>query len=111
MEDLGEDYVGYTERIKRNNQFGLKSLRLARSLEAGFVVTAEPGLYFIPELFDRWKAENLHESFINYEKVESYLDFGGVRLEDDILVTEDGYKLLGRPVPKTIEEVEALASD
>lgn len=111
MEALGEDYVGYTERIKRNNQFGLKSLRLARSLEAGFVVTAEPGLYFIPELFDRWKAENLHESFINYEKVESYLDFGGVRLEDDILVTEDGYKLLGRPVPKTIEEVEALASD
>jgi len=111
MEDLGEDYVGYTERIKRNNQFGLKSLRLARSLEAGFVVTAEPGLYFIPELIDRWKAENLHESFINYENVESYLDFGGVRLEDDILVTEDGYKLLGRPVPKTIEEVEALASD
>jgi Xaa-Pro aminopeptidase len=110
MEDLGEDYVGYTERIKRNNQFGLKSLRLARSLEAGFVVTAEPGLYFIPELFDRWKAENLHESFINYEKVESYLDFGGVRLEDDILVTEDGYKLLGRPVPKSIEQVEALAS-
>jgi Xaa-Pro aminopeptidase len=62
-------------------------------------------------LIDRWKAENLHESFINYENVESYLDFGGVRLEDDILVTEDGYKLLGRPVPKTIEEVEALASD
>lgn len=111
MEALGEDYVGYTDTIQRSSQFGLRSLRLGRLLETGFVVTIEPGLYFIPELFDRWKAENLHESFINYEKVESYLDFGGVRLEDDILVTEDGYKLLGRPVPKTIEEVEALASD
>jgi len=111
MESLGENYVGYTDTIQRSNQFGLRSLRLGRSLEIGFVVTVEPGLYFIPELINRWKAENLHESFINYEKVESYLDFGGVRLEDDILVTEDGYKLLGRPVPKTIEEVEALASD
>lgn len=111
MEALGEDYVGYTDTIQRSSQFGLRSLRLGRLLETGFVVTIEPGLYFIPELFDRWKAENLHESFINYEKVESYLDFGGVRLEDDILVTEDGYKLLGRLVPKTIEEVEALASD
>ncbi|MFC1737578.1 aminopeptidase P family protein [Planctomycetota bacterium] len=111
MEALGEDYVGYNDTIQRSSQFGLCSLRLGRSLETGFVVTVEPGLYFIPELFNRWKAENLHELFINYEKVESYLDFGGVRLEDDILVTEDGYKLLGRPVPKTIEEVEALASD
>jgi Xaa-Pro aminopeptidase len=111
MEALGEDYVGYTDTIQRSSQFGLRSLRLGRLLETGFVVTIEPGLYFIPELFERWKAEHLHETFINYEKVESYLDFGGVRLEDDILVTEDGYKFLGRPVPKTIDEVEALASD
>jgi len=110
MEDLGEDYVGYTERIKRNNQFGLKSLRLARSLEAGFVVTAEPGLYFIPELINRWKAENKLAQFINYDKVEEYKDFGGVRLEDDILVTKDAWRLLGKPIAKSIEEVETLAS-
>jgi len=110
MEGLGEDYVGYTDTIKRSNQFGLRSLRLGKSLEIGFVVTVEPGLYFIPALIDRWKAEKKHESFINYEKLESYTDFGGVRLEDDVLVTENSCKVLGRPIPKTIDEVEALTS-
>ena len=111
MEGLGEDYVGYTDTIKRNPQFGFCSLRMGKALEVDHVMTVEPGVYFIPELINRWKAENKLEQFINYDKVESYLDFGGVRLEDDILVTEDGCKLLGRPIPKTIEEVEALASD
>jgi len=110
MEALGEDYVGYTDSIKRSEQFGLRSLRLGKELEAGFIITVEPGLYFIPELIDCWKAENLHESFINYDRVESYRNFGGVRLEDDVLVTENGSRVLGKPIPKTIEEVEALTS-
>ncbi|RLG44072.1 MAG: aminopeptidase P family protein [Thermoproteota archaeon] len=110
MEGLGEDYVGYTDTIKRNPQFGFCSLRMGKALEVGHVMTVEPGVYFIPELINRWKAENKLEQFINYDKVEEYRDFGGVRLEDDVLVTEDGWRLLGKPIPKSIEEVETLAS-
>jgi len=110
MEGLGEDFVGYTEQIKRNPQFGICSLRLGKALEPGFVITVEPGLYFIPELIDRWKAERKLEQFINYDQVEKYKDFGGVRLEDDILITNNGNRILGRPIPRDISEVEALAS-
>ncbi len=110
MEDLGEKYVGYDKSVKRSEQFGLCSLRLGRELQAGFVVTVEPGLYFIGQLIDRWRSQGLHEQFINYDKVDEYRDFGGVRLEDDFLITEAGYRLLGKPIPKSIEEVEALAS-
>lgn len=110
MEGLGEDYVGYTDTIKRNPQFGFCSLRMGKALEPGHVMTVEPGLYFIPELINCWKAEKKLSQFINYDKVEGYKDFGGVRLEDDILVTEEGYRLLGKPIPKSIEEVETLAS-
>jgi Xaa-Pro aminopeptidase len=110
MEGLGEDYVGYTETIQRNPAFGWCSLRLAKALEADYVVTVEPGVYFIPALMDRWRAERRCEAFINYEKVESYRNFGGVRIEDDVLVTEDGCRVLGRPIPKGIAEVQALAS-
>ena len=110
MEGLGEDYVGYTDTIKRNNDFGFCSLRMGKALEVNHVMTVEPGVYFIPELINRWKAENKLSQFINYDKVEEYRDFGGVRLEDDVLVTEDGYRLLGKPIPKSIEQVEALAS-
>jgi len=110
MEALGEDYVGYTDTIKRNPEFGWKSLRLAKALETGFVITVEPGVYFIPELIDRWKAEQKCSSYINYNAVEKYRDFGGIRIEDDVLVTEDGYRLLGRPIPKTIDEVEKISS-
>ena len=106
MEDLGEDYVGYTETITRNPVFGWKSLRLARELDEGFVVTVEPGLYFIPQLIDRWKAENQCAEFINYKAVESFRDFGGIRIEDDVLVQADGRHVLGKPIPKTVEEVE-----
>jgi Xaa-Pro aminopeptidase len=110
MEDLGEDYVGYTDTIKRNPAFGWKSLRMGKDLEAGFVITVEPGIYFIPELIDRWKAENKCSDFINYNMVEKYKDFGGIRIEDDVLVTENGHRVLGKMIPKTIDEVEAMSS-
>jgi Xaa-Pro aminopeptidase len=110
MEGLGEDYVGYTDTIKRNPEFGWRSLRLAKALEPGFVITVEPGLYFIPELIDRWKAEQKHAQYINYDAVEKYRDFGGIRIEDDILVTEQGSRVLGKPIPRTIDEVEAMSS-
>jgi Xaa-Pro aminopeptidase len=109
MENLGEVYVGYNGEAK-STQFGLKSLRLGRELEPGFVLTVEPGIYFIPELIDMWKAEKRFEEFINYEKVEQYKDFGGLRNEEDFLITNDGARLLGKPIPKTIEDVEAQRS-
>lgn len=108
MEDLGEKYVGYREGLERSTQLGLKSLRLAKELEAGNVLTVEPGIYFIPELIDKWKSENKLTNFINYSKLDVYRDFGGVRIEDNCLVTGTGSKTLGNPIPKTVEEVEAL---
>lgn len=110
MDALGEDYVGYTDTIKRNPAFGWRSLRLAKAVEPGNVVTVEPGVYFIPALIDRWKAERKCEAFVDYGKVETYRDFGGVRLEDDLLVTQSGCRVLGKPIPKAIGDVEALAS-
>ena len=110
MEGLGEDYVGYTDTIKRNPEFGWKSLRLARALEPGFVITIEPGIYLIPELIERWKAEKKNSQYIDYAAVEKYKDFGGVRIEDDVLVTEDGGRVLGKEIPRTIDEVEAMSS-
>lgn len=110
MEGLGEDYVGYTDTIKRNPDFGWRSLRLAKALEPGFVITVEPGIYFIPELINRWKADKKHEQYIDYDSIEKYRDFGGVRIEDDVLVTEEGYNVLGKKIPKDIDEVEAMSS-
>jgi Xaa-Pro aminopeptidase len=107
MEGLGENNVGYTDRLKRADQFGLAYLRLGRELEPGFIVTNEPGCYFIPALIDQWKGEKKHAEFINYEQVEKYRKFGGVRIEDDVLITDSGSKVLGTPIPKTIDEVEA----
>lgn len=106
MEGLGEDHVGYTAEIQRNPLFGYRSLRFGRALEQGFVMTVEPGLYFIPQLIDKWKGEGLHTAFIDYSALEAYRDFGGVRIENDILVTETGARLLGKPIPKTVAEVE-----
>lgn len=106
MENLGEDYVGYDHTVKRSEQFGTAYLRLAKKLQPGYVLTVEPGIYFIPELTDIWKAEKKHAQFINYEKVEEYRGLGGFRIEDDILVTETGSRLLGPPVPKTVADVE-----
>ncbi|MHC4532937.1 MAG: aminopeptidase P family protein [Planctomycetota bacterium] len=110
MEGLGEDYVGYTDTIRRNPAFGWRSLRLGKELEVDFVITVEPGIYFIPELIKRWKAENKNSQYINYDMVEKFQDFGGVRIEDDVLVTENGYRALGKKIPKTIDEVEEMSS-
>ncbi|WP_321478661.1 aminopeptidase P family protein [uncultured Bacteroides sp.] len=107
MENLGEVWVGYNGQPK-STQFGRKSLRLARPLEQGFVLTIEPGVYFIPELIDLWKAENKFAEFINYEKLETYKDFGGIRNEEDYLITETGARRLGKKIPLTTDEVEEL---
>lgn len=108
MEDLGEEYVGYSETLKKSKEFGWKSLRLARELEPGFVVTIEPGLYFIPELMDQYRAEKKYLDFINYDKLEAFRDFGGIRIEDDLLVTGSGSRILGKPLVKKAAEIEAL---
>jgi Xaa-Pro aminopeptidase len=108
MEGLGENFVGYDSTVSRSDQFGLAFLRLARKLEPGFVLTDEPGIYFIPALIDQWRQEGKFFEFINYDKVETYKDFGGIRIEDDVLVTADGYRVLGKPIPKTVSEVEFL---
>lgn len=108
MEGLGENLVGYGDELERSSQFGLKALRLGRSLQTGFVLTVEPGLYFIPELIALWKKQGKHKNFISYDKLEPYLDFSGVRIEDNYLITSEGYRLLGPPIPKTIEEVETI---
>lgn len=111
MEDLGEDLVGYGPHYQRSSQLGLKSLRLARELQAGFVITVEPGIYFIPELIEKWKADSKHKEYINYDKLESYYDFGGIRIEDDVLITGDASRVLGAPIPKTVAEVEETMRD
>ena len=109
MENLGEVWVGYEGRSK-STQFGLKSLRLARPLQAGFVLTVEPGIYFIPELMDRWRAEGKFTDFIHYDRLAPYRDFSGMRIEENILITETGHRVLGKPWPRTIEEVEAATA-
>ena len=108
MEDLGEDYVGYDEKTKRSDQFGIAYLRLAKELQPGYVVTVEPGIYFIPALIDKWKGEKKFTQFINYDRVEEYRDFGGVRIEDNVLVTEDGHRVIGKTIPKTPEDIEKI---
>ena len=111
MEGLGENYVGYDENTTRATEFGTAYLRLGKELKTGFVLTVEPGIYFIPALIDQFRNEGKYMDFINYDKVETYKDFGGIRIEDDILVTETGYRVLGKPIPKTIEEVEAVMAN
>jgi Xaa-Pro aminopeptidase len=107
MEDLGEQFVGYDETVARSEQFGLAYLRMARRLAPGFVVTVEPGVYFVPALIDRWKADQKFTAFVNYAEVDRWRDFGGVRLEDDLLVTDTGARVLGPGVPITVADVEA----
>jgi Xaa-Pro aminopeptidase len=111
MEGLGQINVGYDNEIQPSEQFGTAYLRLGRRLQPGFVVTNEPGIYFIPELIDMWKAGNKFPEFLNYDKIEEYRNFGGIRIEDDILVTADGHRVLGKPIPKTVAEVEATMAD
>jgi len=106
MEDLG-DIVGYPEGEERSTQFGLAFLRMTRKLEPGFVITVEPGIYFIPALIDQWRSENRHNEFIDYDRVEDFKSFGGIRIEDDVLITEHGCRTLGHGIPKTVDEVQA----
>lgn len=110
MEGLGENYVGYSDEVKRSEQFGLAYLRFALPYKPGHVFTIEPGCYFIPELIDKWQSEGLHSQFINFDKVNEYREFGGIRIEDDLLITENGHKLLGNPIPKTVADVEATCA-
>ena len=107
MENFGEINVGYAEGEKKSTQFGLSSLRLAKKLEVGNVFTIEPGIYFIPDLFEKWKSEKLHQEFLNYDEIEKYMDFGGIRMERDILIQEDGTsRILGDKFPRTANEIE-----
>ncbi len=110
MEALGENYIGYNDQVKRSDQFGLAFLRFALPYKPGHVFTVEPGIYFIPQLIDQWKSEGKFSEFINYNKVEDWKGFGGVRIEDNVLITEKGHKLLGKPIPKTISEIESTCS-
>lgn len=108
MEDYGENYVGYDDDQSRSPQLGLGSLRMARKLVPGNVITDEPGIYFIPALIEKWKSEKTDLGFVNYSKLESYYDFGGIRLEDDVLVTADGARRLGKErLPISPDDVEA----
>lgn len=106
MESLGEEYSGYDEKTIRSSQFGFSQLRYGKELRTGLVLTVEPGIYFIPYLIDQWRSERRYERFINYERTEELKSFGGVRIEDDILVTQTGCRILGRPIPKKIDEIE-----
>lgn len=109
MEDLGQCHVGYDDEVRPSTQFGLASLRMGRRLKEGFVITDEPGCYFIPALIDKWRAEGTNASFLNFDAIDKFKDFGGIRLEDDILITADGSRFTGeKRIPITIDEVEDI---
>lgn len=108
MENLGEEYVGYTAEEPKSTEFGLKSLRLGRSLKPGFVVTVEPGIYLIPELIQLRQKQQYYTDFVDYGKVEKLKQAGGYRVEDDFLITEEGARLLGDPIPKSVNEIEEI---
>ncbi len=112
MEDLGQKYVGYDDEVRPSEQFGLSALRMGRKLQEGFVITDEPGCYFIPALIDKWKQEKLHTDFLNYDAIEKFKDFGGIRLEDDILITKEGSRFTGeKRIPITIDEIENIMKE
>lgn len=110
MENLGEDYIGYSKDIRRSEQFGLAYLRYAKKLAPGLVLTVEPGIYFIPELIRQWKEANKHTEYLDYDKIMKHIDFGGIRIEDNVLITESGHQVLGKPIPKTVEDVEKFCA-
>ena len=112
MEGLGQVNVGFDEETRPSEQFGTNALRMGRRLQEGFVVTDEPGIYFIPALIDDWKAQGLHKDFINYDKLETYKDFGGIRIEDDILITSDGCRFLGKErIPYHPKDIETFMAE
>src|SRR5690606_6317891 len=100
----------YTDDLKQSKQFGLRSLRLGKALEAGYVLTVEPGIYMNADLMDEWEATRKCADFINYSKLQAYRNFGGIRIEDDYLITATGSKLLGNGLARTTDEIEALRS-
>ena len=107
MENLGQQFVGYDDEIRPSSQFGLSSLRMGRRLEEGFVITDEPGIYFIPDLIDLWKSQGLHTDFLNYEAIEKYKYFGGIRIEDDVIITAEGSRFCGdKVIPYHVDELE-----
>jgi Xaa-Pro aminopeptidase len=110
MEGLGEQHVGYGDGFTRSPLPGHRYLRLARPLQAGFVLTVEPGIYFNPWLSAQWRAQGLHTDLIDYDALERHMDFGGVRIEDDVLITTDGARVLGPPIARTADEVEAACA-
>ena len=109
MEGLGQIYVGFDDEVRPSTQFGTDCLRCGRRIQPGWVLTDEPGIYFIPALIDKWRGEGLYKEFINYDLLETYRDFGGIRLEDDILITTDGCRVLGKDIiPYHPDDVEAF---
>jgi len=106
MEDIGEEFIGYDQEFKRSEQFGTAYLRLAKRLQEGFVITVEPGIYFIGPLIDKWHSEGRYRDFIDYRIVEKFRGLGGIRIEDNIVVTPKGNRIIGKPIPKTIKELE-----
>ena len=112
MEDLGQIYVGYDDEIQPSTQFGTASLRMGRRLQKGFVITDEPGIYFIPDLIDYWKTNNINAQFLDFEAIEKYKDFGGIRIEDDLLITDEGARFLGKDIiPYHADDVEKYVAE
>lgn len=110
MENLGEVQVGYDGAAK-STQFGLKSLRLGKPLKSGIVLTVEPGIYLIPELIDIWRSENKFMDFLNYDVLDTYKDFGGMRVEEDFVITDSGSRRLGKKVAISIADIEAIRQE
>ena len=108
MENLGEANVGYTPSLQKSTAFGLKSLRLGKALEERYVLTVEPGLYFNPFLIEEWKSKKQHLDFIDYKEAEKFTNFGGIRVEEDFVITATGAQLLGDPLAKTASAIEEL---
>lgn len=110
MEGLGENLIGYDDEVQRSDQFGLAYLRFGKKLAPGYVLTVEPGIYFMPQLIDLWKSQQKYTEFINYDKIEANKSFGGIRIEDDVLMTTDGHRVLGPPIPKSVAELASMAA-
>ena len=107
MEGLGQVYVGFDKEVRPSTQFGTNALRFGRRLQKGFVITDEPGIYFIPALIDDWKKNGTNAQFLNFDKIDEYRDFGGIRIEDDVLITDEGCRFIGsKRIPYHVEDVE-----
>jgi Xaa-Pro aminopeptidase len=110
MENYGENNTGYDDTVKRSDLFGFGYLRFGKVLKPGHIMTIEPGIYFIPELINQWESEKKFDKYINYKKAKEHIGFGGIRIEDDLLITETGHRVLGKPIPKSIADIEAVMS-